>query len=96
MPYITGRPGCYRSARNRQTGTLTEIHDRSGAPDIDFDGKYLTSCVDHGTMIGSTTLDGAIGAAHDPRAFCDDCRDDRPLGTPRHHTMLNPDRGYPR
>lgn len=38
--------------------------------------KYIASCDDHGTFVGTNSVKDAIRVANATTNFCDDCRDE--------------------
>lgn len=78
-----------QACRNRETGTLVEVHDLDapGAPldrgdgqgtAADRDPRWLTLCVDHGCNVGHYTRADAIAHASLPSGWCEPCRNGKP------------------
>lgn len=65
------------SHRSRVTGTPMEVYDTSH-PDNVFDpdgGRWVTYCVEHGTICNHETL--ALARWHAPSGdWCEECRDE--------------------
>lgn len=63
------RAGCVYLARSRRTGALRGVYRAS---EQGLDGRWVTICEDHGTILSSDTREQALAADTDD--FCDDCR----------------------